>query len=171
MICNKCIGQVSNGLCKHASTYKHWLNKHVAKKKHTFVKNLVLEIWVMWNHNNGIHLPSKMLADFYIRESYRYILSLLECVKVKCACSLQITVHHRTMANPNLPMSDEIATLENVWPVFLVATFDLLVGYPFECTFVLPQLQSSKLRLIQSPMEPKILVATMVTTFLCSDDR
>ena len=59
---------------------------------------------------------------------------------------LQITVGHRTMANQNLPMSNEIATLVGhfVWPIFccniwlypLQIKFDFLIRYSFQCIFV-----------------------------------
>ena len=41
-------------------------------------------------------------------------------VYLVCSAGLQITVGHRTMADQNLPMSDEIATLVGhfVWPIF-----------------------------------------------------
>ena len=51
------------------------------------------------------------------------------------------------MADQNLPMSDEIATLVghfvqpifccNIWLYHLQIKFDFLIRYSFECTFVL----------------------------------
>ena len=59
---------------------------------------------------------------------------------------LQITVSHRTMANQNLWKSDGIATLVghsvppifccNIWLYHLQITFDFLIRYSFESTFV-----------------------------------
>ena len=62
------------------------------------------------------------------------------------ASGLQITVGYRTMADQNLPMSEEIATLVwhlvqlifccNIWLYQLQRKFDFLVRYSFEYTFV-----------------------------------
>ena len=59
---------------------------------------------------------------------------------------LQITVGHRTLANQNLPMSNEIATLVghfvrpifccNIWLYHLQIKFAFLIRYSFECTSV-----------------------------------
>ena len=59
---------------------------------------------------------------------------------------LQITVGHRTMADQNLPMSDEIVTLVGhfvrpifcckIWLYHFQIKFDFLIRYSFECTSV-----------------------------------
>ena len=59
---------------------------------------------------------------------------------------LQIAVGHQTMADQNLPMSDEIAILVghfvrpifccNIWLYPLQIKFDFLIPYAFACTFV-----------------------------------
>ena len=67
-------------------------------------------------------------------------------ISIEWLSGLQITVSHRTMANQNLWKSDGIATLVghsvppifccNIWIYHLQITFDFLIRYSFESTFV-----------------------------------